>query len=545
METASVPRTSPEPAEPALPSPSAYPIDVTAEYPRDGIAQWRPLVQWLLVFPHALVVAVLGLAATIALIPAAAAILITGRYPRSIFDFVAGVLRWSARAGAYGYLMTDEYAPFSLADDPAYPVRVTAAYPEQGIARWRVIVQPFLAIPHWIALTLAGIGAMFASLGAAAAILFTGRYPPRIFAFIHEVIRWSTQVSGYSAWMTERYPPRSLQELLSRYGLIALLLVMPVYYGIQDIAQEGTIEPLAQNLITGLSNGAIWALVAIGYTLVYGIIELINFAHGEVFMIGAFVAFGFWGSIGLAVTTGPLGLVGGLLVTLVVAMLACGSLNVMIERVAYRPLRNAPKLAPLITAIGFSFILQNVGLLWLGGSPYGVDDLIESQTAVYTWGTVTVTRGDILAVGATIPLLLILTTFVARSRLGKAMRATAQDPEAAKLLGINVDVTISLTFLLGGMMAGAAGIIYALYQTTIWYLQGFTAGLIAFTAAVMGGIGNLKGAVAGGLIIGCIQQISDFRISPDWTPAIVFAYLVLIMVFRPQGLFGEETREAG
>ena len=146
---------------------------------------------------------------------------------------------------------------------------------------------------------------------------------------------------------------------------------------------------------------------------------------------------------------------------------------------------------------------------------------------------------------ATVPLVLLLTTFVSQTRFGKAMRATAQDPEAARLMGINVDTTISATFLLGGIMAGAAGLIYALYQTTIWFFQGFQAGLIAFTAAVMGGIGNLQGAVVGGFIIGIIQQISDTRIGGQWTPAIVFAYLVLIMVFRPQGLLGEETREAG
>ena len=150
-----------------------------------------------------------------------------------------------------------------------------------------------------------------------------------------------------------------------------------------------------------------------------------------------------------------------------------------------------------------------------------------------------------LAVAVAIPLLLMLAAFVNSSRLGKAMRATAQEPEAARLMGINVDTTISATFILGGLLAGAGGLIYALYQTQIWYFQGFRAGLIAFTAAVMGGIGNLKGAVLGGLIIGFIQQISDNRIGTSWTPAIVFAYLVLIMVFRPQGLLGEETREAG
>ena len=145
----------------------------------------------------------------------------------------------------------------------------------------------------------------------------------------------------------------------------------------------------------------------------------------------------------------------------------------------------------------------------------------------------------------TIPLLIAMTTFIGQSRLGKAMRATAQDPDAARLMGINVDTTISLTFLIGGMLAGAAGLIYALYQTTIWYFQGFTAGLVAFTAAVMGGIGNIRGAVLGGFIIGCIQQMSDNRIGAEWTPAVVFVYLILIMVFKPSGLLGEETREAG
>ncbi len=217
----------------------------------------------------------------------------------------------------------------------------------------------------------------------------------------------------------------------------------------------------------------------------------------------------------------------------------------MIERVAYRPLRNAPKLAPLITAVGFSFILQNVGQQWYGSSQRGVGDLIGAQAPLFDIGGVTIARGDVLAIGVTVPLVLALTAFITQSRLGKAMRATAQDREAARLMGINVDTTISMTFLLGGLLAGAAGLIYALYQTTIWYFQGFQAGLIAFTAAVMGGIGNLQGAVLGGFIIGIIQQISEFRIGGEWTAAIVFAYLVLIMVFRPQGLLGEQTREAG
>jgi branched-chain amino acid transport system permease protein len=339
--------------------------------------------------------------------------------------------------------------------------------------------------------------------------------------------------------------PEQLRDFASKYGLIALLLAMPVAFGISDLLTEGNLTRLGNNLIDGLSNGSIWALIALGYTLVYGIIELINFAHGDLFMIGSFVSFGIWGTLGLGLSTGTAGVVFGLLATLVVAMLACGSLNVLIERVGYRPLRSAPKLAPLITAVGFSFILQNVGLLWLGGTPHSVSDLIKSQQEVFNIAGLSVSRGDLLAILATVPLVLLLTTFVGRTRFGRAMRATAQDPEAARLMGINVDTTISLTFLLGGLMAGAAGLIYALYQTTIWYFQGFQAGLIAFTAAVMGGIGNLYGAVLGGLIIGFIQQITDNRIGAEWTPAVVFAYLVLIMVFRPRGLLGEETREAG
>jgi branched-chain amino acid transport system permease protein len=334
-------------------------------------------------------------------------------------------------------------------------------------------------------------------------------------------------------------------EFISKYGLIALLLALPVYYGIQDLSDDGNLTRLGNNLVDGLSNGAIWALVALGYTLVYGIIELINFAHGEIFMLGAFTSFAMWGALGLTTDTGTGPLILGLLVSLVVAMFVSSSVNVMIERVGYRPLRSAPKLAPLITAVGFSFILQNVGLLWLGGSQEGISDLVRSQHELVTIAGVEVTNGDLLAVGVTIPLLLAMTTFIGTSRLGKAMRATAQDPEAARLMGINVDTTISLTFMLGGMLAGAAGLIYALYQTTIWYFQGFTAGLVAFTAAVMGGIGNIRGAVLGGLIIGFIQQISDNRIGSEWTPAIVFVYLILIMVFKPSGLLGEETREAG
>ncbi len=347
-------------------------------------------------------------------------------------------------------------------------------------------------------------------------------------------------------------PLAAVRRFFGRWGLIAALAALPVYYGITDltngyqagfvaghVAIHHDLSKLGFNFAEGLSNGAIWALIAIGYTLVYGIIELINFAHGDVFMIGSFTAVGLWATLGLGLTTGALGLIGGLLVTLIVAMIVTGSLNVLIERVAYRPLRSAPKLASLITAVGFSFILQNVGLLWRGGSPQSVNDLIRSQQPVFTIGGVPILRGYILAFAVMIPLVFALTW------AGRAMRATAQDPEAARLMGINVNATISLTFLLGGMLAGAAGLVYALYETNIWYFQGFKAGLIAFTAAVVGGIGNVRGAVLGGLIIGVIQSMSDSRLGPQWTEAVVFGYLIAILVLRPRGLLGEETREAG
>jgi branched-chain amino acid transport system permease protein len=353
-------------------------------------------------------------------------------------------------------------------------------------------------------------------------------------------------------------PLAAVRRLFGRWGLIVALAALPVYYGVRDLTHgyaagvvaghpvvHHDLSRLGFNVVQGLSNGAIWALIAIGYTLVYGIIELINFAHGDVFMIGSFTGAGFWATLGLGLATGPIGLIAGLVVTLVVTMAVCGSLNVLIERVAYRTLRGAPKLASLITAVGFSFILQNVGLLWLGGSPQGVDDLIHQGQTVFHISGVPIVRGYLLALLVMVPLVFGLGWFISNTRSGRAMRATAQDPEAARLMGINVNQTISLTFLLGGMLAGAAGLVYALYETNIWYFQGFEAGLIAFTAAVMGGIGNVRGAVLGGLIIGVIQALSDSRIGPQWTEAVVFGYLIVIMILRPRGLLGEETREAG
>jgi branched-chain amino acid transport system permease protein len=353
--------------------------------------------------------------------------------------------------------------------------------------------------------------------------------------------------STSAAWSDDSDLPAAAgrRESRGRYGLVVVLVGIVGAIVVHDLSEYGSLVRLGNNVVAGVSNGSLWALVAIGYTLVYGIVELINFAHGEVFMIGSFVAVALYPSLGLDVGTAVPLLLAGLVTCLLVSALASGALNVMIERVGYRPLRDAPRLAPLITAVGFSFILQNVGLLWLGGSPQSVPDLIGSQTELFAVGGIAVTRGDAFAIAGAAPLIIAVGLFISRARMGKAMRACAQDPEAARLMGVNVDATISTAFLLGGLMAGAAGLFYALYQTTVWYFQGFNAGLIAFTAAVMGGIGNLKGAVLGGLLIGIIQQTSDNRVGSQWTPALVFSFLVLVIVFRPQGLLGKQTRREG
>src|SRR3954465_69604 len=207
----------------------------------------------------------------------------------------------------------------------------------------------------------------------------------------------------------------AVRGFFTKYGLIIVLLILPLRYGIQDLQNDGNLTHLATNIKDGLSNGSIWALVALGYTLVYGIIELINFAHGDVFMIGSFIAVGLYGTFGLTADTGAAGLFAGLLGCLVIAALGCALLNMLIEKVAYRPLRNAPKLAPLITAVGFSFILENVGVLWNGGQQQPVADLINSQHPIVTIGGVHIFNGALLAIVVAIPLLVLLAAFVSGS----------------------------------------------------------------------------------------------------------------------------------
>ena len=310
-------------------------------------------------------------------------------------------------------------------------------------------------------------------------------------------------------------------------------------------------EQFISVLLLGITLGAIYALVALGYTLVYGIIELINFANGDVFMLGTMVT--------ITVANGWLGLNGGqawyvtipfVLLALLAAMFFCGALNVGIERIAYRPLRNAPKLAPLITAIGMSFLLQNVGAAIWG---FNERPLTNNGNSIFPANTLFKVGGfpyqakSLIVVLTTIPVLLILRYLVQSTKSGKAMRAVAQDMDASRMMGIDVDRTIAFTFALGGALAGAAGTLFVMFQTSTRFDLGFQLGLFAFTAAVLGGIGNLTGAALGALLIGLIQAFNEglswHTPGSDWTESITFAILILVLVFRPQGLLGEATAD--
>jgi branched-chain amino acid transport system permease protein len=306
-------------------------------------------------------------------------------------------------------------------------------------------------------------------------------------------------------------------------------------------------EVLVQQTINGLTRGAIFALIALGYTMVYGIVELINFAHGDVFMLGLFISMAWFALLGISGNLGAWQLVTLLPLVFVLTMLSTALINVSIDRVAYRPLRRSSRLAPLITAIGVSFMLENLALLWKGPAPIAYPDVFPSVDILREWfgvdSAIFITTKDILVVGATIPLMIALNYFVTRTRWGKAMRATAQDRETAQAMGIDVERTILLTFFVGGALAGAAGLIQGLYYNIGMWWMGYQAGLRAFTAAVLGGIGNMPGAALGGLVIGFLSAWSDQYISARWTNAIVFSILILVLVFRPQGLLGDRTPE--
>lgn len=318
-----------------------------------------------------------------------------------------------------------------------------------------------------------------------------------------------------------------------------------------------------QFLIIGFATGSVVALIALGYTLVYGIIELINFAHGAVFMMGAFFTATVITLTGVTSENATLAIVAIMLLALVSGMAFSAALNRGIDWVAYRRLRNAPRLAPLIAAIGMSFILQNIGIYWKGPNPFTAPDLVPFEWQTYNvlqewpilrdWfagSTLDLGLMDLFVIGVTIPLLAGMSWFVYRTRMGTAMRATAQDREAAALMGIDINRTIGVAFVLGGALAGAAGLIALLYNNSARFNMGFQYGLYAFTAAVLGGIGNLAGAVVGGLMIGMIWSYSDGFVAfyvdgwgAHWTNSLIFSILVLVLIFKPSGIFGEATTE--
>ena len=325
-------------------------------------------------------------------------------------------------------------------------------------------------------------------------------------------------------------------------GLVALFLVWTAYNLIHSPATFFTI------FLIGLQQGSVYALVALGYTLVYGILQLINFAHGDVFALtGLFASSLITSHFHLDETSTAITVIFGLLAVFLIAMAFGSIINATIEFVAYRRLRNAPRLAVLITAVGMSFIVQNISLVFFDVNFRSVPPLI-SEGNVFTVGGVSLGWQTLFVVVVTIPVLVILTWLVKNTRQGKAMRATAQDPEASAMMGINVNRTISFTFLLAGGLAGIGAVLF-LVQFNVRYDTGFELGLIAFTAAVLGGIGNLSGAVLGAIIIGMIQAMNEgpFLWAPgsDWTRSIVFGILIAILVFRPEGLLGERTPEGG
>jgi branched-chain amino acid transport system permease protein len=322
-----------------------------------------------------------------------------------------------------------------------------------------------------------------------------------------------------------------------------LLLALAILWVVVKFAEDPT--RFLNVTIIGATNGAIYGLVALGYTLVYGILQLINFAHGDVFALSGLVASTLVISVfGLDDASSALMIVAGLLGTLAITVPAFALLNGSIERVAYKPLRNAPRLAPLITAVGMSFIIQNVSLAIFGVDFESVPNFIPRTDAIRI-GNVAIQWDNIAVFALVIPVLLILTWFVRSTKQGKGMRAVAQDREASAMMGIDVNRTISVTFFLAGGLAAVAGLVYLL-QFNIRYDTGFELGLIAFTAAVLGGIGNLTGAVLGALVIGMVQAWNeglDGTPGGDWTRAIVFGILIAVLVFRPQGILGERTPE--
>lgn len=350
--------------------------------------------------------------------------------------------------------------------------------------------------------------------------------------------------------------------LTKNSGLAIAIILIVVMLALA--AAQGT-NPL-DVLIAGLALGSLYAVVALGYTMVYGIIELINFAHGDVFAFGTFASL--WVMermdanmadvnsqynpgqhtvhlVGITFHVDAIVLgIWTVFVAFIVSAVACGILGLLIERIAYRPLRRAPRLAPLITAIGMSFIIENALLQWRGGTNLSYPSIVP-LTHLSVFGA-TFSNIDIFTIVAALLMMIGLDRFVNGTLIGKAMRAVAQDSEAAQMMGINVDRIIAVTFIVGSALAGLGAVIYGMDLGSIGYNMGFTLGLYAFTAAVLGGIGNIRGAMVGGLFIGIVQQFVNTLSNGAgtvWSDPAVFAVLVLVLVFRPSGLLGAQIPE--
>ena len=293
-----------------------------------------------------------------------------------------------------------------------------------------------------------------------------------------------------------------------------------------------------QQLINGLALGAVYALIALGYTMVYGILQLINFAHGEVYMLGAYlgiIVLGVLTALGLTAYSLPL----SLLATVLVSMAFCAAYGAVIERVAYRPLRNAAKLAPLISAVGMSIILQNVVMLAQGKEYKNLSPLLPSEG--FTVLGANVSPVQIYILSTTVLIMIVLHLFVAKSKLGKAMRATSQDRVMAGLVGININQVISITFMIGSALAAVAGVMVTLYYGVVHFFMGYLAGIKAFTAAVLGGIGSIPGAMLGGFMLGLIENFGASYISSVYKDAFAFVVLIITLILRPSGLLGQKS----
>ena len=302
-------------------------------------------------------------------------------------------------------------------------------------------------------------------------------------------------------------------------------------YSIIFSGKVNKVTKLIVTLIQGISLGSIYALIAIGYTMVYGIAKMLNFAHGDIIMVGAYVIYS---SVALAHCAPVTGIL--------ISVASCALLGIIIEYLAYRPLRRASSLSVLITAIGVSYFLQNVALLIFGSEPKSVPALFNIP-AIHLGSSITITGETLLTLGLTVIIMVALTFFINKTKLGKAMRAVSEDKDAAMLMGINVNRTISTTFAIGSVLAAFASLCYGISYTYIKPTTGSMPGIKAFTAAVFGGIGSVPGAMLGGILLGVIEKLSMAYISTQFTDAVVFGVLILVLIIKPTGLLGKVIRE--